>query len=278
MEIAAEAPQPAAGGEPRDVVAGRLIEWTGRDLFAAIGWFIGLFIAGQVATIPFLLVYGDTSSEFFASAFVFGALVELAIVAVAASYSFRKYGGGFERLGFGPIQTSTLLWALGAFLGAFGLAAVYGLIVQIFGLDFLKTDCAEQIPKEVRDERILLALASLVVIVFAPVCEELFFRGFMFTGLARLWGLVPGVIASALLFSLAHVSYKSFVPIALVGMVFAFTYSRSRNIVSTMLAHCAFNSFSIALIAAGSCDTNSNSIFGALHVLGAMVLPGGPGR
>ena len=117
MEIAAEAPQPASGDEARDVVAGRLIEWTGRDLFSAIGWFIGLFIAGQVATIPFLVIYGETSSEFFASAFVFGAAVELAIVGVAASYSFRKYGGGFERLGFAPIETSTLLWALGAFVG-----------------------------------------------------------------------------------------------------------------------------------------------------------------
>ena len=76
--------------------------------------------------------------------------------------------------------------------------------------------------------------------------QELFFRGFIFTGLARLWGLVPGVIVSGLLFSSAHVSYKSFIPIALVGMVFAYTYSRSRNIVSTMVAHCAFNSFSIA--------------------------------
>ena len=277
MEIASEAPPPASGGERRDIVAGRLIEWTGGDLFAAIGWFIGLFIAGQVATIPFLVIYGDTSNEFFASAFIFGALVELGIVAVAANYSFRRYGGSFERLGFGPVEGSTLLWALGAFVGALALASAYSVVVQVFGLDFLKTECAEQVPKEVRDERMLLALASLVVIVFAPVCEEIFFRGFMFTGLARLWGLVPGIIASGMLFSAAHVSYKSFIPIALVGMVFAFTYSRSRNIVSTMLAHCAFNSLSIALIAGGSCDAESNAIFGALHVVAALV-PGGSWR
>ena len=125
---------------------------------------------------------------------------------------------------------------------------MYGVIVEVFGLDFLKTDCAEQIPKEVRDERVLLALASLVVIAFAPVCEELFFRGFMFTGLARLWGLVPGLSSSALLFSLAHVSYKSFVPIArrrhgVRVHVLAEPATSSRRCWRTV----AFNSLSIAL-------------------------------
>ena len=51
-------------------------------------------------------------------------------------------------------------------------------------------------PKEVRDTRALLALASLTVIAFAPVCEEIFFRGFLFPGLSKRWGLVAGIVAS----------------------------------------------------------------------------------
>ena len=111
--------------------------------------------------------------------------------------------------------------------------------------------------RRVRDHRELLALASIVVVAFAPPCEELFFRGFLFPGLARRWGIAAGIVASGLLFSSAHLLPKSFIPIAGVGMVFAFTYWRSGNILSTMLAHLSFNSLSIAFIAGGSCDTSS---------------------
>lgn len=282
MEIAAQGPYPEQP-DRSDTVAGRRIDWTGRDVFAGVCYFIGIFIAGQIATIPFLIAYGDTSRPFFASAFIFGAAVEVAVAVVAASLTFRKYGGGWAQIGFGPVTNSTLLWALGAFIAAFALAGTYGVLVEEFGPHFLKSECAEQIPFEVRDDRALLALASLVVIAFAPVCEELFFRGFLFTGLAKAWGLVPGIVASALLFAGAHLLYKSFLPIALVGMVFAFTYSRSRNILSTMLAHMAFNGLSIAFIAGGSCpqEPSPGAWLGALHGAAAVVasaLPSALGR
>ena len=113
-------------------------------------------------------------------------------------------------------------------------------------------------PKQVRETRGLLALASLTVIAFAPVCEELFFRGFVFPGLSKRWGLIAGIVVSGLVFASAHLLYKSFVPIAGVGMVFAYSYYRSRSIFTPMLAHIAFNSVSIAAIAAGSCDSTSS--------------------
>ena len=105
-----------------------------------------------------------------------------------------------------------------------------------------------------------LAFASLAVIGFAPWAEEIFFRGFLFPGFSRAWGVAAGIIVSGLLFGAVHFLYQSFVPIAAVGLVFAFTYSRSRNLLSTMIAHVAFNSLSIALIAGGSCDSSTSSV------------------
>ena len=145
--------------------------------------------------------------------------------------------------------------------GALVIALAYAGLVEVFDLDWLRSGCAEQVPKEVRETRALLALASLTVIVFAPVCEELFFRGFVFPGLSNRWGVVVGIIASGVIFSSVHLLYKSFVPIAGVGMVFAYAYYRSRNIFTTMLAHIAFNSLSIAAIAGGSCDSTSSIAF-----------------
>jgi membrane protease YdiL (CAAX protease family) len=259
MDIAAGSPSPLPSGKPASS-AGH-IDWTPRDVLFGALWFVGIFVFGQVLIVPLALIYGDKSGQLYATAFIAGAAVEVAIAMVAANFTFKRYGGSWERLGFRPPTRQTFLWAAFAVVAAIAVSYAYGLVVEVAHLDFLKSDCAEQIPKGVRENRSLLALASLTVIAFAPICEETFFRGFVFTGLWRGWGVLAGIIASAVLFSGAHLLYKSFVPIMGVGLVFAFTYYKSRNILSSILAHTLFNSLSIAFIAAGSCDSTSNSIF-----------------
>ena len=254
--MAYPAPSPAQPTGPSPDLRTLNVPWTGRDVFTGIVWFIAIFIAGQIAVVVFAVAdRSTTSAGTYAAAFVLGAAVEVGIAIAAYSLSAGRYGGGIERLGVRPPNGATFLWAAAALVGALAISIIYGVFIQVFHLHGLESNCAEQIPSGVRSTRWLLALASLVVIAFAPVCEELFFRGFVFPGLAKAWGVGIAVVVSALLFSSAHLDYKSFIPIAGVGMVFAFCYWRSGNILSTMTAHCAFNSTSIAFIAGGSCDS-----------------------
>ena len=247
--------QPVNSPDRPQQIDGNRIDWTGRDVVAGIAWFIGIFVAGQIIVAIIAVANGSaTSNPTYAAAFIVGAIVEAAIGVVAFAMTAGKYGGGLRRLGIRMPDGRTFAWALAAFAGALIVAYTYGAIVAIFHIDQLKSDCAEQIPAGVRHTRWLLALASLVVIAFAPVFEELFFRGFVFPGLARAWGLAVAIVLSGLLFSAAHLDYKSFVPIAGVGMVFAYAYWRSGTIFTTMLAHCAFNATSIAVIASGACE------------------------
>ena len=240
---------------PQDIDGNR-IDWTGRDVVTGIAWFIGLFVAGQIVVVIVAVANGSAKSNTtYAAAFIIGAIVEAGIGGVAIAMTAGRYGGGLRRVGVRMPSGKTFAWALAAFAGALVVAYTYGAIVEIFHIDQLKSDCAEQIPAGVRHTRWLLALAAVVVIAFAPVFEEMFFRGFVFPGLARAWGLAAAIAVSGLLFSAAHLDYKSFIPIAGVGMVFAYAYWRSGTIFTTMLAHCAFNSTSIAFIAAGSCDS-----------------------
>lgn len=234
------------------------VPWTARDVLFGAFWFVGIFVGAQVAILPLAIVFGAKSGQFFTSAFISGAMVEVGIAIVAAHFTFRRYGGGLARLGFTRPGRAAIFWALAAFAGALIVSLAYGAVVEVFDIGWLKSGCAEQVPKEVRDTRALLALASLTVIAFAPVCEEIFFRGFLFPGLSKRWGLVAGIIASGLIFASAHLLYKSFVPIAGVGMVFAYSYYRSKNLFTPILAHIAFNSVSIAVIAGGSCDSTSS--------------------
>ncbi len=263
---------PAPGRPPSAVVGGHRIDWTGRDVLSGVVWFVAIFVGGQIFVLPVAIAAGSGSTATYAAAFVIGAIVEVLIGVVAANYTFRRYGGGIDRLGWRPISGSALAWALAAYAGAMAVSFAYGALIQVTHADFLKSTCAQQIPETVRSTRWLLAMASLVVVAFAPVFEETFFRGFVFPGLARIWGVAIAVVVSELLFSSAHLDYKSFVPIAGVGMVFAVTYWRSGNLVSTVLAHFAFNSTSIAAIAAGSCDsqTTQQALIALAHNLSTL--------
>lgn len=226
-------------------------------MVAGILWFIGVFFGAQFASLPFAFAFGEKSGQFYTAAFVFGGAAEAGFAIIAVNYTVRRYGGGWQRLGVRPIDRRALLWAGGAFISALAVSSIYSLIINALDLHFLQSACDEQIPTGIRDNRALLALAAFVVIAFAPLCEELLFRGFVFPGLARAWGVPLGVFASAAIFGSAHLLPSVIMPITAVGMVFAYTYWRSKNIVSVILAHLAFNSLSIAFIAGTTCNPSA---------------------
>src|SRR5260221_7473345 len=100
MDIAAEPPSYAPRPDSPEI-ASRHIDWSGRDVVFGLLWFVGLFLGAQVLIIPLLVVYGDKSNTFYAAAFISGAAAEVGFALVAANFTFRRYGGGWERLGFG---------------------------------------------------------------------------------------------------------------------------------------------------------------------------------
>ncbi|HEY8173755.1 MAG TPA: type II CAAX endopeptidase family protein [Dehalococcoidia bacterium] len=253
MDITANTPAP----RDVEVFPGRRIAWGPKDVLAGILWFIGLFV---VMPIPFGLAlfygFGDGSNGYFAGSLVLSMAAEAGIVLVAATYSFRKYGGSWDRLGFTEVNWRVAGWGAAAFAGALAFSFAYGALIQVFDVEALKSKCDDQLPKEILNNKGLIALAGVTIIGFAPLCEETFFRGFTFPGIASRWGVAAGIIASAFLFSAAHISlnlHKTFVPIFGIGLIFAFCYWRSGSLVSTILAHLAFNTISFTAIAASSC-------------------------
>jgi membrane protease YdiL (CAAX protease family) len=255
MDITAEAPVPPHGKGME--IGGRRIDWTPKDVLFGVLWFLALFIAAPIPiATPFAVVWGDESSEFYAASLILSMVAEAGIVVVAAMYTFRKYGGSWERLGLGPITWRHAAWGLAAFVGAIIFAFAYGLIIEALDAEALKSDCDDQLPKDILNNTALLALAGITIIGFAPLCEEIFFRGFIFTGLANGWGVVAGIVASGFVFSMAHLGlnlHKTFVPILGIGIIFAFCYWRSGNLVSTILAHLIFNSMSYVVLTTRDC-------------------------
>ncbi|MEO8956145.1 MAG: CPBP family glutamic-type intramembrane protease [Ktedonobacteraceae bacterium] len=85
--------------------------------------------------------------------------------------------------------------------------------------------------------------ATLLVAVFvAPFCEEIFFRGFVFTGLRRGMPLYLAVILSALLFAAAHGDPASFPVLLVIGLLLAILRWQTKSLWPGILLHCLNNS------------------------------------
>lgn len=84
--------------------------------------------------------------------------------------------------------------------------------------------------------------------VLAPICEEILFRGFLYTALRRYWGILPSMLLSAALFAGIHLDAGGFLPLMTLGMLFAFTLEKTRSILPCMVAHGLWNSGTFTMV------------------------------
>jgi len=91
--------------------------------------------------------------------------------------------------------------------------------------------------------QIVLILAA---VVFAPICEEILFRGFLYTATKKYTGVIFSVIITSVIFSAIHGSATSFLPLCIVGLILTITYELSGSLWTNIGIHAAFNLFSVA--------------------------------
>lgn len=135
------------------------------------------------------------------------------------------------------------------FLGTLAVVVVQTMVTSFVGHQVTLPD---QVEACVRGA--WLAASGPVIILAAPVGEELFFRGFLYRGLRRRFSTWPAAIISALVFGSIHyagVSFLLIIPgLSLVGLGLALLAER-RGLLASMAAHAAFNAVGFAMIAWG---------------------------
>lgn len=247
------------------------IPWTVMDMVKGIGLIIGLTIIlsaglgiatslliGPDAYLEIDLQYTNINQlveEFFdllASegllqqwlliAFAGMAVGEGAMVYGAWRFSAFKYRLGWRALGFRSFNVRRgLTLATIVVLG--------GLLISIL-YDMLMTSLWEEptssVTLEFTNSGLGLATIAVLAVVVAPVAEEVFFRGFLFSGIGKRYGYGWGAIVSALLFSAAHIMQPgAFLPIFLLGLLLAWLYMRTGSIWACIFTHFAYNSIAL---------------------------------
>lgn len=89
---------------------------------------------------------------------------------------------------------------------------------------------------------------TFVTGIVAPVAEEIAFRGVLYGWLRQRFGVPFGVVASALLFSVAH-GIPTLIPaLAVQGIVLALLYERSRSLWTPIITHGTYNATTVILL------------------------------
>ncbi len=98
----------------------------------------------------------------------------------------------------------------------------------------------------------LTTYATLLAAVFvAPLCEEVFFRGFVFTGLYRAMPVGWAIVFSSLIFAVAHGDPGSFAVLFIIGVALAFLRWHTRSLWPGILLHTLNNGLgAVAIILA----------------------------
>jgi membrane protease YdiL (CAAX protease family) len=195
----------------------------------AIGLPAGLVVAGMVGAISGL---EDDSPWFTAMANV---IIQLCVVAGAIAIAGMTATPRLWHFGLRRAPLGRAIGVAVAGLGAFyGFSILYGAIFRPENPQTLVEDVGAN------ESAALLVTGALMVIVIAPICEEVFFRGFLFRVLRVRMSFWPAAAIAGVLFGLAHFSLVIVPVLAVLGVVLCWVYERTGSLLPCIAIH-AFN-------------------------------------
>jgi uncharacterized protein len=83
---------------------------------------------------------------------------------------------------------------------------------------------------------------GISIIVISPFIVELLMRGIILQKWSIKWGVKAGVLSSSLLFAICHFRHD-IIPLFIAGVIMSILYFKTRNLVSSILFHCFYNTF-----------------------------------
>ncbi|MGZ4906917.1 MAG: CPBP family intramembrane glutamic endopeptidase [Halobacteriota archaeon] len=133
-----------------------------------------------------------------------------------------------------------LLFGVAGFVVAFIAAAVVGFPVeQLFG-----ADPTQQALSQTAVEPGLLPIVLISGAIIAPIAEEIVFRGYLYKAFRDRFKPGYAIILSAALFSLIHLEWRAALQLFVIGVVLAYVYEETGNLMAPITLHILNNAVS----------------------------------
>ncbi len=123
-------------------------------------------------------------------------------------------------------------------------------------------------------ENVSMFLVSILLIAVTPgICEEIMFRGVIFSAYERI-GAKKAIIITGLLFGLFHFDIQNILGPAFLGILFAYMVYKTNSIYVSMIAHAVNNSIALILMTlAGRLEGVANELQGIQQSQEALPMP-----
>lgn len=208
--------------------------WTGVALLAILN------------VIIFVIMLGGRQTDIAQSAAII--LLELAyLLPVIIIFAWRRIH--WRALGFGKFDASTLGIGCGLLLASEVIIIIHNLVLVLLGVD-TQAETIIRIFTEL-DAPVWFVLVSAI---FAPLVEEIFFRGFLFQGFRARYGWVNAMLLSAAIFAVAHLDPVALIPTFVLGCLLAYLYHRSNSVWPGVIIHFLINALGLCLAYVASLD------------------------
>ena len=189
----------------------------------------------------------DPDLDSLAARLVTQAMLAVTLVGIAFAVAGGKGGGiaSSQALGLRRPLRSPFGMAAAAYLGYVVIALVYSSIVHPH---------QEDVTRDLGfgDSAFGTIAAGALIVVAAPISEEIFFRGFIFGGLRHRLSFPVAAVLSGAIFGLFHFtgadSFGVVPQLALFGFALAWLYEETGSIYPTIAVHAVNNALAFAIL------------------------------
>jgi membrane protease YdiL (CAAX protease family) len=227
---------------PAAIVFGFILGTVGTIIVDVIGGAGGSSVSHPTAVVS---IIGDIVFDL---CFVAAALVMVYTAGGVRGRLPRPAEFGFRRT---HVRTAVATFVLAAIV-YYVVTDVYAAIFNLHGKD--------KLPSELRNthNHAAIALTAVFVCAVAPICEEFFFRGFLFGTLRKIRATVAGrdlsvaiaAVITGILFGLVHTGSASsqyLIPLGFLGFVLCIVRWRTGSLYPGMAMHSANNALALGV-------------------------------
>jgi uncharacterized protein len=217
---------------------------------ALLGGLVLAAVAGLIVDLPALALGVKISSEHTPPGIAIGDTVVQDIAFVFVAVYLARVGGrqvrswqfGLRKPGAGWRHASALIVLL----------LVVFVVLSVIWSEVFKPE-EEKLLKQLgsNEGAALLVLSAGLTCVVAPICEELLFRGFIFTALRNWRGTLPAAVITGLVFGGVHVGSApvlDLAPLAGLGFGLCLLYRYTGSLYPSIVAHSLNNSLAFAFL------------------------------
>ncbi len=172
---------------------------------------------------------------------------DLAVFFMILFFVLKKY-----KKKLGDIGLNFKLWAKDILLGVLSylgtlpvfitILLILLVIATLFSYEPPPHPLVEIFVEEDKRNPYLIGYSIFLACVLGPIIEEVFFRGFCYPALKKVWGMKIAMVATACFFAWIHQSTFAFWPIFVLGMVLVYIYEKRGSLLPSITLHIIHNS------------------------------------